>query len=56
MWSALLCAVMTHAGRCCRSRFEGATPLTRSLLRQAVSIDTRKMCHFKQSLITADSW
>lgn len=41
--SAVISAVMTHAGRCYRSRFGGAILLTRSLLRQAAS-NTAQRC------------
>ena len=42
LWSAVMSAVMTRAGRCYRSRFGGAILLTRSLLRQAVSNNARR--------------
>lgn len=40
--SAVISAVMTHAGRCYRSRFGSAILLTRSLLRQAASNTARR--------------
>lgn len=54
--SAVISAVMTHAGRCYRSRFGGAILLTRSLLRQAASNTAQRCVISSMACPLPDSW